>query len=187
MRLLLCCAALGVIFLGPRPDAVGATLDQLKGLSVEVNWNRSSVFGGVASPVAQSGKIQVYVSLSGRIFEYNQLSQRGGERSYSSVNTPDRATATMEHYGRAIMHAWTVEGGNLQLVQPLREGFAVSSIAVDPVNMTCAYRYADRPDPTTGKVVTVHPNTGAPYQVVSRSPSSYTCSVKRGNVFASDQ
>jgi hypothetical protein len=85
------------------------------------------------------------------------------------------------------MHGWTLEGGQLQLITPLPEGYAVTSIAVDPVRMTCTYEYADRPDPKTGRVVTAHPRTGAPYQVISRTPSSYTCSVKRGNIFASDQ
>jgi hypothetical protein len=85
------------------------------------------------------------------------------------------------------MHAWTVEGRSLQLIQPLPEGFAVTSIAVDPVKMTCTYEYADRPDLKTGKVVTVHPRTGIPFPVISRTAGPYTCGVKRGNIFASDQ
>jgi hypothetical protein len=186
MRLPFYCGVLLLICLGPTPDAVGTSLD-LKGLSIEITWNRSSVFAGVASPIAQTGKIQVYVGLNGHIFEYNQLAQRDGERSYSTVNTPDKATTTTMNSGRVVMHGWTMEGGGLQQITPLPEGFAVTSITVDPVKMACTYEYADRPDPTTGKVVTVHPRTGAPYQVISRTPGSYTCSVKRGNIFASDQ
>ncbi len=186
MRRPLYCLALAVICLG-LPDAAGATTDQLRGLSIEVSWNRSSVFGGVPRPVSQNGKIQLYVGLNGHIFEYNHLAQFDGQRSYSSVNTPDRATATTRNNGLVVMHAWTVEGGNLQLIAPLQEGFAVTSIAIDPVKMTCTYAYVDQPDPKTGRVVTLHPSTGAPYQVISRSPGDYTCSVKRGNIFASDQ
>lgn len=145
------------------------------------------MFGGVSRPVPQNGKIQLYVSTSGRIFEYNQLAQFDGQRSYSAVNTPDKATATTRSTGLVMVHAWTVEAGNLQLIAPLQEGFAVTSIAIDPAKMTCTYEYADRPDPRTGKVVTLHPTTGAPFEVISRSPGSYSCGVKRGNVFASDQ
>jgi hypothetical protein len=187
MRLLLCCGALAVICLGPRPDAIGATLDELKGLSIEVNWSRSSIFGNVPRPVSQNGKIQVYVGLNGHIFEYNHLEQFDGQRSYSSVNTPDKAVSTTRSSGLVSMHGWTAEGGKLQLIAPLDEGFAVTSIVVDPVKMTCTYEYADRPDPKTGRVVTMHPTTGAPYQVMSRTPGSSTCSVRRGNIFASDQ
>jgi len=187
MRLLLYCGALIVACLGLGLDAVGATLDELKGLSIEVNWDRSSIFGGVSRPVPQNGKIQIYVGLNGHIFEYNHLQQFDGQRSYSSINTPDKAISSTMPSGLVVMHAWTVEGGKLQLVAPLKEGFSVTSIAVDPVKMTCAYEYADRPDPQTGRVVTIHPTTGAPFQVMSRTSGSYTCSVRRGNIFASDQ
>jgi hypothetical protein len=184
-----CAALLVTACLGLPPDAAGATLDQMKGLSIEVSWNRNSVFGGVSKPISlsQTGKVRIYVSLTGHIFEYSDLEQFDGQRSYSAVNTPDRATATTEHNGHVVQHAWTFEGGNLQMITPLKEGFAVISIAVDPGRMTCAFQYADQPDPRTGRVVTVHPYSGLPYVVVSRTPGPTTCSVARGNIFASDQ
>jgi hypothetical protein len=190
MRRFLSCAALMAVFcLAPRPDAAGATLDQLKGFSIEVDWSRNSVFGGVSHPIpiSQTGKIKIYVGLNGHIFEYNDLEQWDGQRSYSSINTPDRATATTENNGRVVQHAWTMEGGNLQMITPLQEGFAVASIAVDPINMTCTFGHADQPDPRTGRVVTIHPQSGLPFVVISRAPGPTTCSVKRGNIFASDQ
>ena len=188
-RFLYGAALMGVFCLAPRPDATGATLDQLKGFSIEVNWIRNSVFGGVGHPISisQNGKIKIYVGLNGHIFEYNDLEQWDGQSSYSSVNTPDKATTTMRDSGHTAMHAWTMEGGNLQRINHLREGFAVVTIAVDPVNMTCTYQYADQPDPQTGRIVTLHPSTGLPYVVISRSPGPTTCTVKRGNIFASDQ
>ncbi|HTW54482.1 MAG TPA: hypothetical protein VME45_21515, partial [Stellaceae bacterium] len=94
---------------------------------------------------------------------------------------------TTENNGRVVQHAWTMDGDNLQMITPLKEGFAVVSIAVDPAAMTCTFDYADRPDPKTGRVVTIHPQSGLPFVVVSRTPGPSSCSVKRGNIFASDQ
>ena len=80
------------------------------------------------------------------------------------------------------MIAWTMMNGHLTRINQLIHGYTVATIAIDPLRLTCTFDHQYQPDPQTGTMVTNA--TGEPVQIESYKVTSYSCDVKKGNVFA---
>ena len=175
---------LGIVLCG---QAGAVTIDELRGYSIEFHnthndvWKNSGDRGNPAANDVHGGR-QIYVSLAGRIFDYGELSAGAFSQHRNTVVAPEAAAPA----NRGRMIAWTIEGGNLVGVSHEVEGFVVRTVTIDLARMTCAVTIAAKPDPTTGRVV-MNKLNGYQDELVSMTTRSSDCTIKRGNIFATDQ
>lgn len=180
--------AIAGLALWPSSNSEATSLDDLKGYSIEITAtvNLVNTPATCSKPVPCSASAttrqQIYIGKSGHIFVYTNIDAGDATEHTQGVNSPDAA----KDLTRGQMGAWTVEGGNLTHIRRQIEGFFVSTIAVDPGRTTCTFAVAIQPDPTTHRLVRqwVH---GWITEVVSLTVRSSTCTIKPGNIFATDQ
>lgn len=163
--------------------------DDLKGYSIEATYSAQTVPGAVIagelprlglSPVRHHDRI--YVSMLGNVFDYSDLST-GYFASHGGNETElDKAKIN----ARQRMQAWTFEPGRLLRIQKGIEGVAAATYAIDPGMTACAISYQLQPDPKTGRTVMQLLN-GATAEIRAVNVSSVTCTVRKGNIFATDQ
>jgi hypothetical protein len=170
-------------------DAHVALGDDLKGYSIDATYNLQTVPGAViAGELPRHGIFPVqhhermYVSVRGNVFDYSDLSS-GRFASHGGTETQlDKAKSI----SRERMQAWTVEPGRLLRVQKGVEGIIVATFTVDPSKSMCTVSYELHPDPKTGRTV-MELLDGATAEIRAFNVSSATCTVRKGNIFASDQ
>jgi hypothetical protein len=148
--------------------ALAVTMDDLKGYSIEVNATRAQVFrpdNEPHNPASSTISInhRLYFGLSGNIFDYSKV----GAGMYSGQGSQ-------------------VDAGRLTLLIKVTEGFIVQTIAVDPTKSTCTFSETAQRDPATGRLM-VQKLNGLTNEVVSFSTVSSSCTIKKGNIFATDQ
>jgi hypothetical protein len=182
MRMLLYAGIMAAFGFSFSSDAIGTPLDDFKGYSIEIRYTTIPVIVPGRFNGSATHTIRLYFSLTGNIFFYSEESGGMISRRGSHVETLGQAM-TMRN-GR--MRVWTVEEGHLTGIFQLREGFFVSTIAVDPSHLTCTFSGRIEPDPVTGRVV-IESLSGNVDLIMSYTVSSYTCTVKPGNIFAPDQ
>jgi hypothetical protein len=170
--------------------AAGVALgDDLKGYSIEATYSTQTVPGAViAGTLPRLGLSSVlhhdriYVSILGNVFDYSDLSSGAFALHGGTETEPDKAKTI----ARQRMQAWTVEPGRLLRIQKVLEGVAVATFAVDPSKSMCTVAYQLQPDPQTGRTVMQLLNgVTAEVRAVNLTPA--TCTVRKGNIFASDQ
>lgn len=163
--------------------------DDLKGYSIDATYTTQTVPGAVIvgelprhglSPVLHHDRI--YVSVLGNVFNYSDQSS-GEHAEHGAKETQLDKARTVS---RDRMQAWTVESGRLLRIMHLIEGTAVETFAVDPGKSMCTVSFQTYPDPKTGRVVTQF-LMGATGEVRAVNVSPATCTVRKGNIFASDQ
>jgi hypothetical protein len=163
--------------------------DDLKGYSIEATYTTQTVPGAVIagelprhglSPVQHHDR--VYVSVRGNVFDYSDLSSGAFASHGGSETQLDKAKSI----SRERMQAWTVEPGRLLRVLKVVEGVVVATFTVDPGKSMCAVSYELHPDPQTGRTVMQVLN-GATVEIRALNVSAATCTVRKGNIFASDQ
>ena len=170
--------------------AAGAALsDDLKGYSIEATYTVHLDPGVVVAgrmpphglnPVLHHDKI--YVSVLGNVFVYSDASS-GNFASHGGDETQlDQAKSL----SRDRMRAWTVEGSRLLRVQQVIEGIIVETFAVDPGKTACIVSYELHPDAKTNRTV-METLSGVSVEVKAINASSPTCTVRKGNLFATDQ
>jgi len=182
-------AAIGtLIALGCISRVQAETLQDIEGLSVKVDYHVQ-----FTTPVDQTHRIgtadvaiHFYISSKGNIFLYTGKASiySGGEETdvggRRRVVAPDQAGE--QQFGQ--LDAWTMMNGHLTQIIKFIHGYAVTTIAIDPSRLTCTFDRQYQPDPQTGTIVS---NTsGRPVQIESYKVTSYSCDVKKGNVFASN-
>ena len=167
----------------------GETLEQIEGLSVKVDSRVQfmALIGQSWRPATGEGSTHLYISTKGNVFQYSRKASMhsptgeelhaGGGRRTTAI---DKAAETKS--GQLV--AWTMTNGHLTGITKLIHGYAVTTIAIDPVQLTCTFDRQHQPDPQTGTIVTN--TTGQPVQIEAYKVMSYSCDVKKGNVFASD-
>jgi len=167
----------------------GETLEQIEGLSVKVDSHVQfmALIGQSWRPATAEASTHLYISTKGNVFQYSRKAsvhsptgeelQAGGGRRITAI---DKAAETKS--GQLI--AWTMTNGHLTGITKLIHGYAVTTIAIDPMRLTCTFDRQHQPDPQTGTIVTN--TTGQPVQIEAYKVTSYSCDVKKGNVFASD-
>ena len=79
-----------------------------------------------------------------------------------------------------------VEPGRLVRVEKVVEGIMATTFVVDPSDTTCTLTYQLQPDPKTGRTV-AQALSGVVVELRSISVSAPSCTIRKGNVFASDQ
>jgi len=182
-------ALVGIVFVALAPSANGAGADDLKGYSIDVtatiafayNDPQASKRYGAAGTFTTHK--QIYVSLAGNVFSYGNTDYGvGGVDHTSNVAAPDKV---MEG-ARGRLGVWTMESNRLTWISKENEGFDVITITVDPSRSACTVTGALQPDPATGRVMVMR-RWGYVAQLVSMTVSTYTCTVKQGNIFASDK
>jgi hypothetical protein len=166
------------------------SLQDIEGLSVKIDYK---VQATRVTPTGQLGymnadvAINFYISSKANIFLYpsgasiqsdtgNEVKAQGGP----TVIAIDKAGE--QKYGQ--MNAWTMINGHLTNIIKFVEGYAVTTIAIDPARLICTFDRQYYSDPKTGRVISNL--TGPPVQIQSYKVTSYTCTVKKGNVFASN-
>jgi len=160
-----------------------ATLDQLKGHSFEISLTRVIQFRDAGKPIQQQWMYRVYVGQAGTVFDYTRYDLGpAGSGGGANAISPDHAASLP--WGR--MKAWDMQGGNLTKLLQQPEGILVETITVDPTVSTCTFSLQGRPDPTTRHLVLQTPQ-GVRREVVSIGVATYVCTVKQGNVFATDR
>jgi hypothetical protein len=170
--------------------SAGAALgDDLKGYSIEATYTLEPVAGTViAGDMPRHGirsslhHDRIYVSLLGNVFSYSYASTGAFASHGAEESQLDKAKAL----SRDRMLAWTVEPGRLLRIDKVVEGFLATTFIVDPSKTTCSLTYQLQPDPKTGRTV-VQTLSGVVVELKSLSVSSPTCTVRKGNIFASDQ
>jgi hypothetical protein len=179
--------SLSLLFLAA---AVGTAFgDDLKGYSIEATYTTQTVPGAVIAgelPRRGLSAVQhhdrIYISVRGNVFNYSDLSS-GTFASHGGNETQlDKAKSIP----RERMQAWTVEPGRLLRVQKGVEGIVVATYTIDLGKSTCTVSYQLQPDPTTGRTVMQVLN-GATVEIRAVNISAATCTVRKGNIFASDQ
>ncbi|HML10886.1 MAG TPA: hypothetical protein VK432_08495 [Stellaceae bacterium] len=163
--------------------APAALADDLKGYSIEATIVRHDTFR-TDDPRSRDLTIhkRIYIGMAGHVFDYSDLSAGPFAEHGGQVTQADRAASL----SRDRMKAWEIQGDRLTGILHVVEGFYVTTFQVDPSRTSCTIALSTQPDPSTGRLVETRLN-GRTAEVVSSSLSSYTCVVKKGNVFASDQ
>ncbi|HWB47869.1 MAG TPA: hypothetical protein VG651_02070 [Stellaceae bacterium] len=177
-RVVLAAVALALASIAP---AGAMTLDDLKGYSIELDsvyhleWRNSRSFN------AQFHR-KLYIGQSGRIFDYADVTTRGYARQERGVVAPGGAM----DIGPDRMLAWTFEQGHLLGISHENQGFVVRQLTVDPSRTACSVAVILHPDPATGKVMLTKRNNTVD-ELVAIPLISQTCTVTKGNIFATDQ
>jgi hypothetical protein len=172
--------AIGVLLSFP---ANGTSFEELAGYSIEAHFTLTVVWRELNPRSTETLIAQkTYFSTSGRIFDYSNYAAGGFADKRPTIMALDKPQSV----GRGNMQLWAMQGGNLTLVVRLVEGLVVRTIAVDPARSTCTITVTTQPDPTTGRLVQQRLD-GLTGEMVSVTPHSLSCAIKRGNVFASDQ
>jgi hypothetical protein len=168
--------------------AHAATLDELKGLSVQVGYTS---YISVRSPsdakynrVQLRSDLRIYIGLKGTIFEYSHTNTSGGS---VIQNTPVFTINRARHRSHDLLMVWTIDRGTLMKIVQLVSGFEVVSLMIDPEKLTCKFDSHDEPDTTTGRILLYSSITGELLETGNKTVASYTCAVSRGNIFAADQ
>jgi hypothetical protein len=182
-------AIAGMIFVASAGCATAVAADDLKGYSIDVTSSIAFAYNDpqASKQYAAAGTFtlhkQIYVSLAGNVFSYGNTDYGvGGVDHTSNVATPDRVVEK----ARGGLGVWTMESNRLTWISKENEGFQVYTIAVDPSRRACTLTAALQPDPVTGRVMHMR-RWGYAAQLVSMTVSTYTCTVKQGNIFASDK
>jgi hypothetical protein len=168
-----------VLCTGLVPTALAASADDLKGLSIEVDWTAETTFirDGVTRSKTDQRSVHLYVGQRGHIFRYGGF---GGNRD-KSVTSFNQARTYLPNQ----MAAFTIVNGNLTQIFKLTKGFAVQTITVNPSLDACSFSEIYKPG-ADGKMMGFDPVTQTPFELVSRTVRSYTCTVKKGNVFGTE-
>lgn len=170
--------------------AAGAAFgDDLKGYSIEATYTTQTVPGAaILGELPRRGLFpvrhhdRIYVSLRGNVFDYSDLSSGTFALHGGTETQLDKAKPV----ARERIQAWTVESGRLLRIQKNVEGIAVAAFTVDPSKSICTIAYELHPDAKTGRVVMQLLN-GATAEVRAVNVTPATCTVRKGNIFASDQ
>ena len=182
------CAAMiiGVVS-GCIAPANAETVQDIEGLSVvviyKVQFTSFNQFGQRYTGNADAG-MRFYISTKGNIFLHGSaVVSRGGYDVRLGGNPTVFALnrAKQEKYGQTT--EWTMMNGHLTQTTKLVRGVAVSTIAIDPARLSCTFDRQYRSDDQTGTIVSN--TTGQPMQIEAYKVTSYSCEVKRGNIFAS--
>jgi hypothetical protein len=174
--------------------AMGETIDELKGLSLSLEWHssvgvRRPALGEPTVSINETWNMKLYISMLGRVFNYNdgQIDQAEAAPNTIKVYDLDKSSTT-DHCGRRTV--WTLIDNHLSKITKFVEGFKVESIIVDTRNMICYLSLKDYPDLQTGQVVSVtfaSAKTSCDRRIiVSETVRDYKCSVTRGNIFGND-
>jgi hypothetical protein len=165
-------------------------IDDFKGLSVEVTWTQHGSFHHPPDErwvvdSYQRGALRIYISLKGNIFDYEQFVDGGNNRRdwyrVAALNTPTSQGP------RGLTYTWTMTGGQLVKTSQMLEGLRVMTIVVDPTKTTCVFQAKDVGDAKTGRFWVYRALDSTPSEIQGRTVDSYICTVKRGNIFGSDQ
>jgi hypothetical protein len=177
--------AIIAVFLGWAPRGDAESLDDIKGLSVVVSWRQEETGYnefGARFRLPKDRSITLYISSKGNVFEYPAESNRW--RYGPTVYTVDKATTwSSGHWGQGQMMVWAMMDGHLAQIAKGVQGFGVLTVAIDPARLSCTFDAQVKPDPQTGMYAT--DLTGPVIQLEAVKVTSYSCSVKRGNIFAS--
>jgi hypothetical protein len=189
MRLGHLCAMILILYL-PARLVTADPIDDLKGLSVEVTWIQHGSFHHPPDErwvvdSGQKGALHIYISLKGNIFHHEQFDAGGkNKRDWHRVAALNTATSEGPH---GLTYTWTMTGGQLVRTSQMLEGLRVMTIVIDPTKTTCAFQAKDVADAKTGRFWVYRALDGTPSEIQGRTVDSYSCTVKRGNIFGSDQ
>jgi hypothetical protein len=176
-------AAVCAFALAAMSSAGATTLDDLKGYSIEVNVSLRFVWR-TTEPRATVLNVhrRLYISQSGRIFDYADRAGGSFGEHEGDVVAPGAAASI----GRNRMIAWTFENGSLVGISREVEGFTVRTVTVDPSRSSCTFVTILQPDPTTRRTVLTRLD-GKQDEAVSQDTLSSVCTIRKGNIFATDQ
>jgi hypothetical protein len=173
------------VFLGWAPRGDAESLDDIKSLSVTVSWTQAETGYnefGVRFRLPRDRSIKLYISSKGNIFEYPAASNNW--RYGPTVSAVDKATDLISgHWGQGQMMVWAMMDGHLKKIAKAIQGFSVLTVAIDPARLSCTFDAQIKPDPQTGMYAT--DLTGPVIQLEALEVISYSCTVKKGNIFAS--
>ncbi|HTW53328.1 MAG TPA: hypothetical protein VME45_15665 [Stellaceae bacterium] len=182
-------AIAGVIFGALASCVAAVAADDLKGYSIDVTARIAFAYNDpqASKQYAAAGTLtthkQIYVSLAGNVFSYGNTDYGvGGVDHTSNVAAPDKVMEGV----RGKLGVWTMERNRLTWIAKDNEGFQVYTIAVDPSRTACTFAVALQPDPVTGRVMHIR-RWGYAAQLASMTVSTYSCTVRQGNIFASDK
>jgi len=160
-----------------------ASADDLRGYSIELSTVELNVFRtDDPRSIELKRSDRIYVGQAGNVFNYNDQSAGPFAQHGSNVAALDSAKTVQ----RERMRAWTMQGNRLQEIVKPTEGFVVRTIDVDASRSSCSYNIAMQPDPSTGRVMVQRLN-GHVAELAALTVESLTCTVKKGNIFATDQ
>jgi len=163
--------------LSPMP----AMADDLRGYSLDISAIWDTTFRqGHSGPLYRHHRI--YIGQAGDVFDYVDQTNTAAAEHAGTVVALEAAKTT----ARDRMRAWTLQGNRLTGLVKVTEGIFASTIDVDPGRTTCTISMLMQPDPNTHRVVIQRLN-GQMDEIMSLTIRSYTCTVRKGNIFAADQ
>jgi len=152
----------------------------LEGLSIEVKWSTVTTFrrDGVtrSTPIENRG-LKMYIGLGGHVFEY------GGFRDFWGQSVAGLGKARQIRGNE--MEATTIANGQVTRIFKLTRGFMVQTIKVSAAHDSCTFSEDYKPD-EEGKLFGFDPYTQRPFEQISRTFKSNTCTVTEGNIFLND-
>jgi hypothetical protein len=167
--------------------AYSETINDLKGLSIRTVWNLQNQVRDFSANETRTVTFHVdrnvYVSFSGRIFQYNFVSLEKIPRL--SVAELDKAYARGGVYENEL-YTWTFLGGHLSQVGQFVRGFRIFTYIIDPRTLTCNLQVRDEPDPVTRNMIGHSMKDGRLIEISDLKFSGF-CTVSKGNIFAGDQ
>ena len=153
---------------------------RFRGFSFDVKWSTVTTFrrdGVTRTTRTENRGLQIYIGLNGHVFEY------GGFRDFWGQSVAGLGKARPTRGDEMV--ATTIINNQLTRIVKLTRGFMIQTIDVSSALDNCTFSEIYKPD-AEGKVVGFDPYTRTPFELVSRTFESNTCSVREGNIFSTD-
>jgi len=155
-----------------------------RGLSIEVEFYTVTTFKKAGDPVKttvpERRELRFYIGTKGTVFQYSNV----WSKKYTYMAVMPLGHAAAAGLGSQMI-AYAVINGNITKLVKQVHGIEEQTIAVDPGSDKCRFSIASQPD-SSGKIVSIDPISHKEYEQISRTLLSYTCTVKNGNVFSTD-
>jgi hypothetical protein len=127
--------------------------------------------------------MKIYISTNDNIFAYQKLT---GFEHYT-IAQPDKAKERALYPGSGLLAVWSMIDGHLSQISQYTGGFYVVTISIDATTLRCSLNGRLEPTPDSKGIWRYDVKDNQPIEIKEMGMGSATCTVKRGNVFATGQ
>jgi hypothetical protein len=99
----------------------------------------------------------------------------------------DKAREEPSFPGHNLLYTWTMIDGHLSRIHQYIGGFGVLTIAIDFIKLSCTVTGRIEAAPNSNGIWDYDVTNSFLIEVRERRIVAYTCNVRRGNIFATDQ
>jgi hypothetical protein len=181
-------ACLLALCLSPDVSADGETIDDLEGLSIEAETTAHLVFrippNSTYHTTQRRNEFNFYISFNGKIFEYHKHQEGAVQLNVVAL---DRATELPDFPGRKLLYTWSMIDGHLSRIRQYIGGVGIVTYTIDPAKLSCTVAGHLETTPNSDNVRDYDITNSFLIEIRERKIDAYRCSVRRGNIFATDR